>query len=176
MICCAESTPRGESHGRADRAHSDRCCRGAEARERRSGRDVLARLEGDRCPFRQLVEPRVPQVATPKRIGLTVVAEERPPASVSLELRDDAGHALWPTWFRVEPCCLTSTLFEWIRSGSVSICPSAHRSRTRICRGAIGIRPQNDRSLFGHFSTAGHRQKDPGVSVSGGHLRPRRSR
>src|SRR6516164_9300764 len=63
-------------------------------------RKVLARLEGDSRPFRQLVEPHRAHVIASKRVALAVLAEKRSHASVPLELCDGAAHTSCPTCFK----------------------------------------------------------------------------
>src|SRR5256885_16149838 len=63
-------------------------------------RKVLARLEGDSRPFRQVVEPHPAHVSAPKHIAFAVLAEKRSHSSVLLDLRYGPAHRLCPICLR----------------------------------------------------------------------------
>ena len=63
-------------------------------------RKVLARLEGNSRPFRQLMEPHAAHVSASKRIALPVLAEKRSHSSVLLESRNGAAHTSCPACFK----------------------------------------------------------------------------
>jgi hypothetical protein len=63
-------------------------------------REVLARLEGDCRPFRQVVKPHAAHVSAPKRVAFAVLAEKRADSSVFPKLRDGAAHSWCPTSLR----------------------------------------------------------------------------
>jgi hypothetical protein len=82
---------------------NDLDCRGRRRSDRRADRanlrrrKVLAGLEGDRRPFRQVVEPHAAHVSASKRVALAVLAEKRADSSVFPKLRDGAAHSWCPT-------------------------------------------------------------------------------
>src|ERR1035437_764211 len=119
----------GALRGRADRAHSGR-------------RQALARLEGDRRRVRQLVEPRVPQVVAPKRIGLAVFAEKRPGAPVPLESDDGAGHTLWPTCFsRCLRACTRAAMSSAMTGSPLIVLALIRRlSSARVKRKSLAVK------------------------------------
>jgi len=51
-----------------------------------------ARLEGNICALRQVVEPRVADIAPTERVRLAVLPKERPGAMVALQPCDGARH------------------------------------------------------------------------------------
>lgn len=78
-------------------------CRGRRRSDRRADRanlrrrKVLARLEGDRRSFRQVVEPHAAHVSASKRVAFAVLAEKRADSSIFPKLRDGAAHSWCPT-------------------------------------------------------------------------------